>query len=232
MAEKENKAGRWKSILLLLLVFGPASLLIFVSLNKCEHKFETLPSYGELKDFEFIRANGEHITPETQKGKITLYTTLQLSCPNNCAIDVAKFNLLLYQHYRKNRKKLGHIEIVSILTDEFGNAIDDLEEAEYILGDIIPDYDPEIWKIAAGDPKQIYNITSNGINLYEQVSDTAFANKPFLETMLIVDKQNKLRLVRRGNVEGLIRDFKEHVALLQKQYDKEDYAKRKNQIEE
>jgi hypothetical protein len=45
--------------------------------------------------------------------------------------------------------------------------------------------------------------------------------------LLIVDKENNLRLVRKGTIEGLIRDFKEHIALLQKQYDKDAYRERK-----
>jgi hypothetical protein len=77
-----------------------------------------------------------------------------------------------------------------------------------------------------GDPKQVYDIENNGVNLYSTSSDSAFAGKSYLETMLIVDKQNQLRLVRRGNQEGLIRDFKQHVALLQKQYDKEKKAQK------
>lgn len=224
---KKTKAGLMKPLLMIVLVFGPALFLILISLNTCEHKFTKLPIYGELKDFEFTDANGEKITPETQLDKITIYTTLQISCPKHCAMDLAKFNLLIYQHYRKYQRKMSHIKFVSIVTDENGNPVEDLEEITYLLEDIIQGYDPEIWKLVTGDPKQIYDIENNKVNIYVQVSDEAFANKPYLETMMIVDKENNLRLIRRGTEEGLVRDFKEHIALLQKQYDKEAYNAKK-----
>lgn len=220
MAKRDNKAGRTKPLLLLVLVFGPALFLIFIGVNKCEHKFEELPVYGELSDYEFTDARGDKINKKTQQGKITLFTTLQTSCPEDCAIDLAKMNLMIYQDYRKNQKNLGHVKFVSIVTDENGKPVKNLESLEYTMSDLIEGYDPSIWKLVTGDPKQIYDIENNDVNLFELESDTAFADRPFLETMMIVDKKNRLRLIRRGDAEGQIRDFKQHVALLQKQYDK------------
>ena len=121
---------------------------------------------------------------------------------------------------------MGHIKFVSIVTDQEGNPVDDLSEVEFLMNDIIQGYDPSIWTLVTGDPKQIYDIESNEVNLFAMKSDTAFATKPHLEMLLIVDKENNLRLVRKGNQEGLIRDFKEHIALLQKQYDKAAYKAR------
>jgi cytochrome oxidase Cu insertion factor (SCO1/SenC/PrrC family) len=223
MTNKNMKAGRWKSILMLVLVFGPASLLILISTNKCEHKFEELPFYGALDDFELYLSDGTKLTPENQLGKITLFTTIQATCPNTCALNIPQFNLLLYQHYRKNRKKLGHIQIVSIMTDEDGNPTGNFDEITFLLDDMINDYDPEIWMLASGDPKQIFDVTNNNVRWIEQRDDQAFAGKPYLETMMIVDKENNIRLLRRGSDEGNIRDFKQHVALLQKQYDKDAF---------
>ncbi|PKR79674.1 hypothetical protein CW751_13985 [Brumimicrobium salinarum] len=173
-----------------------------------------------MPKYEFVGADGQLITNETQEGKVTLFTTLQTTCPQQCAIDIFKFNLQIYQDYRKNQKGLGHVKIISIVTDEKGNPVDNLDELLFTMNDMIEGYDSSIWNLATGDPKQIYDIENNGINLYSTTSDSAFAKKSFLETMLIVDKENQLRLVRRGNQEGLIRDFKQHVALLEKQYDK------------
>ncbi len=230
MAEKNTKAGRFKPLLMLVLVFGPALFLIFIALNKCEHKFTTLPVYGKLSNYSFNDVNGGVVDQETQKGKITLFNTIQTFCPEDCAIDLPKFNLMIYQDYRKNQRNLGHVKIVSIITDEEGNPVEEeqLEQLKFTMNDIVEAYDPTIWKLVTGDPKQIYDIESNGVNLYTKTSDTAFAGKSFLETMLIVDKKNQLRLIRRGNEEGMIRDYKQHVALLQKQYDKEAAKKEEN----
>jgi hypothetical protein len=48
-----------------------------------------------------------------------------------------------------------------------------------------------------------------------------FGGEAFQELMLLVDKRNHLRMVLKGNSEGMIRKMKEHIALLDKQYDKE-----------
>jgi hypothetical protein len=227
VAENKMKAGRTKPILMLLMVFGPALFLIFVSLNRCEHKFEQLPIYGSVGAYEFTAVDGSLISNATQKDKVTLFSTIQTSCPQNCAIDLMKYNLMIYQHYRKYQKKMSHIKFVSIVTDEDGHPVDDISDIEYLMYDKIQGYDPSIWTLVKGDPGQVYDIENNGVNLYKERNDSSFATKPFLEMLLIVDKENNLRLVRKGNVEGLIRDFKEHIALLQKQYDKDAYRERK-----
>lgn len=226
MAKAKTKAGRLKPILMILLVFGPASLLVLISLNKCEHKFTELPNFGSIGTYEFTTHDGKSISQKTQESKITIFTTLQLTCPEQCAINLPKFNLLLYQDLRKNRKKLGHVEVVSIVTDSLGNSVNNLEELMFTLQDVVVGYDSDIWRVVTGDPKQVYDIESNGVNLYEQLNDTAFAKKPFTETLMLVDKENDLRIIRRGNREGYIRDFKQHLALLQKQYDKNAYKER------
>lgn len=221
MAKKDKKAGSRRPYVALLVVFGPALILVLISLGYCRHNFKELPVFGKLDSYEFTKPNGEKITNKTQEGKVTLFTTIQTTCPQNCAINLPKFNLVIYDDYRKNQKKLGNVDIVSIVTDEHGNPVENLDELMYTLDDIILDFDPSIWNIVSGDPKQVYDIESNGINLSSATTDSAYAGKSFLETMLLVDKKNQLRLVRRGTKEGLIRDLKDHVSLLMKQYDKE-----------
>ena len=62
MAEKKASAGRYKGILALLLVFGPAFLLVFISSRGCEHKFKEIENilltYPEL-NFVLIGDSGQ-----------------------------------------------------------------------------------------------------------------------------------------------------------------------------
>lgn len=215
---------------MVVLVFGPALFLILISLNKCEHNFTQLPDYGNIGKYKFYNENGDFIDNKAMDDKIVVFNIIQTSCPSECSIDIPKFNLLVYQHYAKHQKKMSHLKFISIVTDKNGAPVpeNEVEEMKFILQDIVPDYNDSIWMIVSGDPKQIYDIESNNVNLFEQREDEAFSKKPFMETMMIVDKTNNLRLVRRGTEEGYIRDFKEHLALLQKQYDKEDYANNKS----
>lgn len=187
-------------------------------MGKCNNKYEVLPSFGQMPQYEFTGADGKIVNNETQKGKLTIFTTLQTSCPQNCAIELFKFNLQIFQFYKKNRKQLGYVDIVSVVTDKDGNPVDDLDGILFTLNDMVQGYDSTIWNVVTGDPKQIYDIENNGLNLYEAKSDTAYAGKIYLEILLLVDQHNELRFVRRGNSEGLIRDFEQHVSLLQKQY--------------
>lgn len=222
MTKKNNKGSFIKKLLLILVAFGPGTFIFLMAVGKCENQYQELPVFAEMPAYEFVGVDGNIINNETQKGRVTIFTTLQTSCPQNCAIDFYKFNLLVYQHYRKNQRKLDYVDIISIVTDEKGNPVENISEVSFMIDDLITGYDSTLWNVVSGDPKQIYDIESNGINLYNMKVDSAFGGKAFLETMLIVDKQNKLRLVRRGDSEGMIRDFKQHVSLLQEQYDRED----------
>lgn len=205
-----------------MVAFGPGTFVFLMAVGKCENQYQELPVFAEMPSYEFIDANGNVINNKTQEGRVTIFTTIQTTCPQSCAIDFYKFNLLMYQHYKKNRRKIDYVDIISIVTDQEGNPIDNIEEVKFMMNDLIHGYDSTIWNVVKGDPKQVYDIESNGINLYKMEVDSAFGGKAFLETMLIVDKQNKLRLVRRGDSEGMIRDFKQHVSLLQEQYDREN----------
>ena len=220
-----------KPLLMIVLVFGPALFLILISLNKCEHNFTQLPDYGSIGEYKFYNEVGEFIENESFNEKIVVFNIIQTSCPSECSIDIPKFNLLIYQHYVKHQKKMSHLKFISIVTDRNGEPVSEseIEEMKFTLQDIIPDFNDSIWMLVSGDPKQVYDIESNNVNLFEQREEGAFSKKPFMETMMIIDKTNHLRLVRRGTKEGYIRDFKEHLALLQKQYDKEDYAKNKGE---
>lgn len=218
-----------KSLVMLVLVFGPALFLITISLNKCEHKFTSLPNYGSVGEYNFVRPDGSALTNAEMKDKVVIFNTIQPSCPKDCSINISKFNLMLYQHYRKYQKKMSHIKFVSLVLDKDGNPVsmETLNEVLYNFNDMFQEYDESIWMLVTGDPKQVYDIESNEVNLFQQEDEAAYGGKPFMETMMIIDKQNDLRLVRKGTEEGYIRDFKEHIALLQKQYDKDAYEERK-----
>ncbi|MGB0932785.1 MAG: SCO family protein [Lishizhenia sp.] len=233
MAKQEIKAGRGRSILMLLLVFGPASLLVFFALNKCENKFKMLDDFETIGNYSFTTSTGKTITDENMDGNVVIFTTIQGSCPQECAIAINHFNLLIYQKYRKTQRKNSHIKFVSIITDSEGNPIENMSEVEFYLKDEIQGYDPNIWMLVSGDPKQVYNVENNGVNLFEQRDDAAFAGKPYMQAMLLVDKNNHLRWVGKGATErskttemiireeSMIRDFEQQMALLEKQYDKQ-----------
>ncbi len=222
MTKIYGSAGRLKGIIVLILLFGPASFLIFISSRGCEHKFVELDDMGKVSNYNFVNADGTQMNQATFKNKVVLFTTLQVTCPNKCAVSFWHLDQLIYQHLRKNKKKLGHVKLVSFVTDSKGNPYSNLNDVEFMLKDQVEKYDSSVWILANGDAKSLYNISRNGENLLMK-GNQYFGGEAFQELMLLVDKRNHLRMVLKGNSEGMIRKMKEHIALLDKQYDKEAF---------
>lgn len=215
MARKKT-AGRLKAFLLL---FSPAFLLVVFGLLRCEHKFKELDDLGVAKTYTFTDVNGKKRTSSEFKGRVVLVTTLQPTCPDSCAVSFWHLDKKIYQHIRKNKKKLGSVRIISFITDGLGNPSSNLKDVEDMLKDRVEEYDPEIWILASGDAKKLYDFERNGEKLLKQ-GDEFFGGEAYQELMLLLDRDNHLRMVMSGNTEGTIRRMNEHIALLQKQYDK------------
>lgn len=224
MAKKE-KAGRMKVLLAFVLLFAPALLLIFISTRGCEHKFKELDDYGEIKAFEFKDARGETHSSEDLKGNILLINVLQPNCPDDCAVSLWHIKEHIYKSVYGSRKKEGGVRMLSFVTDEEGNMSEDVGRIDEMLRDQIKDYDPELWKVAAGNAEKVYDIQHNGQSLLQE-GDEFYGGKAFQELMLLVDREGHLRMVLSGKSEGMVRRMKQHVALLMKEYDKMEARKK------
>ena len=224
MSRTNGKAGRIKGLVLTLLLFGPASLLIFISTRGFKHKFVELEDMGKIATYSFSDVNGKRYTDKSFTGKVVLFTTIQKTCPGKCAVSLWHLDQMIYQHLRKNQKKLGFVKIVSFVTDGKGNPIHDLSEIKETLQDQVESYTDSIWILADGDAKKVFDISRNGNNLLQE-GESYFGGHAYQELMLLVDKRNHLRMVLNGSSEGMIRKMKEHIALLDKQYDKEKAKK-------
>jgi len=220
MASKKT-AGRLKVTLAFLLLFGPAFLLILISSRGCEHKFKTLDDFGKAINYTIVDARGKHFSYKNFEGEIVLVTTIQQTCPDSCAISFWHLDQAIYQHIRKNKhKKMKQVKIISFATDGKGEPLKDLSVIQQMLYDKVAGYDPNLWILAKGDAVKMYNFERNNESLLKE-GDAYFGGQAFQELMLLLDKKNHLRMVLSGTSEGMIRRMKEHIALLQKQYDKE-----------
>ncbi len=222
MAKSNSKAGSLKSVFALLLLFGPALILIFISTRGCEHKFKELDDYGAIPQFSFTDSKGKVYTNKSFKNQIVIYTTIQPSCPDSCGISIWHLDQLIYQRLRENKKRLGHVKLVSVLTDGYGKADNRIQDVEFMLKDRVEGFDPKIWIIVTGDAKSIYNIKHNGQTLLQE-DKKYFGGNGFQELMLLADKSNHLRMVLPGKTESTIRTMRDHMALLEKEYDIKAY---------
>jgi cytochrome oxidase Cu insertion factor (SCO1/SenC/PrrC family) len=219
MAVKKN-ADRTKRILLISLLFGPAFILVWIATRGCEHKFKVLDDYGLIDDYQFTDANGKkHKSSEFENNSV-LITVLQSTCPENCSISFWHLNHLIYQKMRWNKKEKGSLRIISFVTDGKGNSLKDLSAASDMLNDNVEGYDPEVWMLVSGTPKEIYNIQHNNETLLRR-GDEYFGGEAFQELMLLLDRENHLRMMLSGKTEGMVRRMREHIALLKKQYDRD-----------
>ncbi len=226
MAKKIFKAGPLRVIFPTLLLFGPALLLIFISTRGCNHSFKVLDDYGKVPDFQITLKNGEQLTNNSFKNQVVLFTAIQPSCPDTCGLSVWHMGQLIYKTLRENQKKFGHVKMVSIVTDNFGNPSDKIEQVEAYLKDAIEGYDPKIWMIAKGDAKAFFDIKNNGYSLLQK-DKQYFAGQSFTELMILSDKVGHVRMVLPGKTESTIRTMKDHMALLDKEYDKKKAAQKK-----
>lgn len=218
---KQNTAGRLKVVFAFILLFGPASVLIFLGTRGCEHKFKELDDYGALASYSFTGADGKNYSAKDFKDKIVLVANIQLTCPDSCAVSLWHLDQLIYQKIRKNKNEKNEVQIISFVLDENGNPVKDTKQTTAMLEDLVEAYDPEIWIVASGDPRKMYDIESNGESLLRE-GEEFFGGKSYNELLLLADRENHLRMASSGKSEGYIRRMYEHIALLLKQYDKED----------
>jgi hypothetical protein len=213
-------AGRTKRILLISLLFGPALILLWIATRGCEHKFKVLDDYGFVDEYQFTDANGVKHNSSEFKNNSVLITVLQPTCPENCSVSFWHLNHLIYQKMRSNKKEKGSLRIISFVTDGNGNSLKDISAVRDMLLDNVEEYDPEVWMLASGTPKEIYKIQHNNESLLQQ-GDAYFGGEAFQELMLLLDTKNHLRMMLSGKTEGMVRRMREHIALLKKQYDKD-----------
>ena len=216
-----SNTKKLRKVLGFLLVFGPALFLILISTRGCKHKFQTLDDYGQVKAYTFTDSYGETHHAKEFQGEIILITTIQKTCPWECSVSFWRLNQIVYQHIRKNsHKKLKRVRIISFVTDGKGKPAKNIAMVRQMMEREVEGYDPKLWIVATGDVRSIYDIENNNQTLL-QTGNQFYGGEAFQELMLLTDNQNHLRMVLKGNQEGLIRRMKESIALLLKQYDKD-----------
>ena len=232
MEDNRAKRSKSRSILALTLVFGPALILVFMATRGCDHRFKKLADYGlvETPTFSVFNHKGkQQLTLNDYKNQVVLITTLQTTCPHQCGLAFFPLTQNLYKDLRTNkRKKLKQVRMLSIVVDSLGKPVSEQEllDIQDMLKSRVEGFDPELWQLINADPKDFYNLANNGQKLI--VNDPKyFGGVSYNELILLLDKQNHLRMVLNGHTEGMIRKMKEHLALLMKQYDKERAKKQK-----
>ncbi len=218
---KKKAAGFKKRLFVILLLFGPAFILVFIGTSKCTHKFKRLDDFGVAAGYTFTDIHGKERSYKEFDDQVVLVTTLQLTCPDNCAISLWHIDQLVYQKMRRTIES-GGVRIISFVTDGEGNPVEDLSSVDEMLKDRIKDYNPDLWILASGDAKKVYDFERNDEKLLRE-GDEFYGKQAFQELLLLLDRNNHLRMVLSGKTEGMIRRMNQHVSLLQKEYDQNQF---------
>ena len=232
---KVSKPGP-KRILLFLLIFAvPFGALYFLS--KAHHDFGEPPFIGpysykfdeqgsvvdsvpyQIPDFSFVDAEGNVVDKKSLKDQYIVFTTIQEACviaheiPSQCAVYPYYIKQLLYDEFNDNQPSFGDVKIISIMTDSLGNGISISKEIKTMFAQ----YNSDVWRVVQGDPKQVFGFPIDEDSLYTDIRKEGYlGNRPYLRTMLLIDKNHHIRGYFGGKVQAEIREFKDRLRVLKK----------------
>ena len=199
--------------LMILVLFGPGSLIYFLAKN-VENKFVELPYLGEhqykfdangkvtdstlytIPNFELTTISGKKITRNTFRDKFIVLTTIQNSCPDDCGMYFLHFDEIFYSRLSKNTDSYNDVIILTVLTDHDGNPVDSISDKLIDEVKQINGYDPELWVIAKGDPKPLFDFKFSDKHFYELPStpeNHEVGSKAFINSMVLIDKKGHIR---------------------------------------
>ena len=92
----------------------------------------------------------------------------------------------IYQHIRKNRKKIKQVRIISFVTDVKGNEVGDLASLSASLDDNVEAYDPDIWFLAEGNARSVFNVEFKNRSIMKKGNEF-FGGEAYLELMLLLN---------------------------------------------
>lgn len=218
MSEAKNKPSLIKKLKLIIILALPALVIIigFRLNNNTKHKFIKLDVLGEIPAFNATTIDGRKLTNSSFKDTTVIYTTLQMSCPKECGVNLWFMQQHVFKFVRGHRLEFPNVKIVSFVEGFDGKLAthQDLLDMQQILRDNVQDYDPKYWMVVSGDASQVYNITKEGQNLKDVDGEEFVNGKAYNSTLLLADENNQLRMMMRGDREGTVRTMGQYLQLL------------------
>lgn len=206
--------GRRKSILVILMLCGPAVMLILLS--KGQQNFVGLESLAKLNGYQFYDLDSNLISDKANDKEVIVFTTIQNTCFDNankdCSIYPYFIEEFFYRDYFKSPKKYKNVKIYSIVTDKLGNPA----RPSALLIDAFSKYDRDFWELVVGDPKQVYSFKNKEGIVFSDIKDKD-GNFEFIRMGLLVNMQNEIKAIRPLNGEAFVREFNERYRMLIKE---------------
>lgn len=199
--------------LMILVLFGPGSFIYFLAKN-VENKFVDLPYLGEhqyeydadgntvdstlytIPNFNLTTVDGKTVSRHTLKDKFIVVTTIQNSCPDECGMYFLHFDEIFYSRLSKNTDSYDDVVILTILTDHDGKPVDSISDKLMEEVNQIEGYNPDLWIIAKGDSKPLFDFKYANKHFYElpsTPSNNEVGTKAFINSMVLIDKKGHVR---------------------------------------
>jgi hypothetical protein len=227
----------WKRVVtILLIVCGPGTV-IYLLATGLSNKFIELPYLGEwnyrydadsnkvdstayvIPAFKLTKFDGSIINRDSIKGKYIILSTVQQLCPEleDCGMSQYVFNEILFKEIVKNKDHYANVRVLSILTDENGNPIN--EGPSEKLGEEMQQYDSNMWWAAYGDPTPLFSWEYFGKDFMKHESTPSLGeigSNAFVNSLVLIDKKGHIRGVSGAKRDSDIRNFFDLLKVLKK----------------
>ncbi|MBK8926891.1 MAG: hypothetical protein IPM74_13510 [Crocinitomicaceae bacterium] len=228
--------SRTGKLLVVLLVFlGPGFVIWWIA-NTISNHFIKPPYLGweytrdasgnitdsaayTIPDFELTTFDGKIINRDSIRNKFIIVTTLQDECPSQkeCGLGVVLFNEIIYSVMLKHPDGYHNVRVLSILTDQDGNADSTASE---LLVEEMKEYDQKLWWMTTGDPSPFYSFNYYGDQFNHHPStpeDYEIGKYAFTNSLVLIDKEGYIRGVSNARSDTHLRNFFDILKLLKKE---------------
>ncbi len=154
---KNSLRFRWWHVLLLALALMALGLVLFVTLQPVQ----VLPRMTLAPGYALIDQDGNQITSEDVRGKLTLYNFTYAGCSAPECPETGASMAALQEQIKGIDTQGIPVRLITISFDPAHDTPQVLKEWAQSNG-----ADPAVWKVATGDPTRLKNIIGAGFSTY------------------------------------------------------------------
>lgn len=218
--------GKYKVVLVVVVIFSAISLTVFYNLLKVEKKLKVYnpvdvnPSMVDagikhitrdhrIANFKLINQNGNIITNKDYQGKIYVADFFFTRCQGIC-IPMA-YNMGELQEYYKNDNDIKFLShSVTPKMDSISVLKKYAEEKGIIDGK---------WNVTTGSKKHIYELARKSYMVVQESGDGGEDDFIHTENFVLVDKERRIRGYYDGTNKEDMQKLKNDIALLKEEYE-------------
>ncbi len=212
-----------KFLVLLVLLVGPG--LVLILLSKGDHKFQSLPYYGErdveitgssvdtiyhvVPDFSFVNQNGRKVSFADFQDKIIVADFFFTTCPTICPIMTKQMVRL---QWRLEDSVFDDVHFLS-------HTVNPSHDSPEVLLQYAKDNDADLskWTFVTGDQEVIFDQGFNGYMISAQEDGSAPGGFLHSSMFVLIDKDRHIRGYYDGTSSKEVDDLVDDIKMLKKE---------------